>query len=324
MKLLSLLQADAPQALAQVSASIAGSRQIKDHWLHGRLSNNLNRMIIMNSWNFKQNTEVSRSPFTICSLRSRLMGISSTILIFVGTLSATSADTLILRDNLNSYTGQTDTGIRSDQATGTPTGATTPVGYTAGAVKLSDLFSFNLSTLPTGATINSISLTLTTASADASTDNNVTLGLYATTKTFVISQATWNLASTGNSWTTPGGDYSSSTLLSSLTTDPTTALAGTALSFSSSSAFVSTAQAALDGGTALQFLLTVDPSTLTPGARAIFQLATDNYTGTATYLPTLTIDYTAVPEPTSLTLAGFLFLGIAWRVRTKRTDSAAI
>lgn len=281
-------------------------------------------MIIMNSSNFTPNKEVSPRLFTGRSLASRLKGIGGAILIFAGASPVTHADTIILRDNWNGYAGQTDAGIRSDQSTGTPTGPTTPVGYTAAGVKLSNLLSFSLSSLPTGATLNSITLTLTTASADPSTDNSVTLNLYATTKPFVVNQATWNFASTGNSWTTPGGDYNASTLLSTLTTDPTATTAGTALLFSSSSSFVNAAQSAYDGGTALQFLLTMDPASLTPSARAIFQLATDNYTGTATYLPTLTIDYTVIPEPASLALAGLLFLGVAVRIRTKRETLTAL
>lgn len=281
-------------------------------------------MIIMNSSNFTQNKEVSPHLFTGRSLASRLRGIGGAILILAGASPVTQADTIILRDNWNGYAGQTDAGIRSDQSTGTPTGPTTPVGYTAAGVKLSNLLSFSLSSLPTGATLNSITLTLTTASADPSTDNSVTLNLYATTKPFVVNQATWNFASTGNAWTTPGGDYNASTLLSTLTTDPTATTAGTALLFSNSASFLSAAQSAYDGGTALQFLLTMDPASLTPSARAIFQLATDNYTGTATYLPTLTIDYTVVPEPASLALAGLLFLGIAVRIRTKRETLTAL
>lgn len=65
------------------------------------------------------------------------------------------------------------------------------------------LIKFDLSSIPSDATINSAVLTL-----NITTDNSVndrTMRAYRLKKAWVEAQATWNIYSTGNNWTTAGG-----------------------------------------------------------------------------------------------------------------------
>ena len=65
------------------------------------------------------------------------------------------------------------------------------------------LITFDLSSIPADATINSATLSLW-QEADLS-DNNRTLRVYRSKRAWVETQATWNIYSTGNSWQTAGG-----------------------------------------------------------------------------------------------------------------------
>lgn len=70
-------------------------------------------------------------------------------------------------------------------------------------------------TLSSGSgTISAVTLNLYKA-ANGGTNTGVNVEVHECTRTWVENQATWNIYSTGNSWTTAGGDYSA-TIVSSL------------------------------------------------------------------------------------------------------------
>jgi hypothetical protein len=66
------------------------------------------------------------------------------------------------------------------------------------------LVKFDISSIPAGSTINSATLTIWTA-ADFS-DKTGTIEVYRIRRAWVDTQATWNVYTTGNNWTTAGCD----------------------------------------------------------------------------------------------------------------------
>lgn len=220
------------------------------------------------------------------------------------------------------YSGATSTFIRSDNPTtnySTYLDATHSqfiVGNTSAGADIRSLLSFNLSVLPANATINSATLTLTTAAADATSSNTlVQLDLLSLTTAFTASQATWNNYATGSAWTTPGGDYNP-TILSSLSLNPVTIPANTASTFASSASLVSSLQSAYNASSSVELMVKLDNETGT--TRNIFFFVGDGSTPTGTYRPSLTIDYTVVPEPSTAALLGGAFVvGVLVRRRKR-------
>jgi len=224
-----------------------------------------------------------------------------------GAISAPAA-TLILQDGVSGYSGETGDYIRSTQATTNySTVGSMLVGETTTASDyLRGLLSFDLSSIPTGAVITSVTLTLTGTQGEASTSTSSTVDLEQVTTTDNPSQTTWDKASSSTNWTTAGGDFS--TLLSSATGDPATFTAGSTMVFASTTAFVDEVQTAVDDGTALQLLAKFDVES--NAAKNLFSFGQNSLAGADA--PILTIVYT-VPEPgvISLLLGGGALL--AWR-----------
>lgn len=160
---------------------------------------------------------------------------------------------------------------------------------------------FDLSSIPAGSTINSVTLVMTVLSGDGTASNVGTINLHqltpggSTTNTIVETQANWTLWSTGNSWTTPGGDYGPAIASSTVTTYAN----GTAQNFASA-ILTETAQSLFDAGSPLQLIL-ISPNAEATGHHFV-RFHSDNST-TQEYRPQLIIDYT-IPEPST----GFLIL----------------
>lgn len=99
-----------------------------------------------------------------------------------------------------------DVTIRSDQATTNQNGnAFLDIGEpnnVSGSIRRA-LIKFDLSTLPSDALLitNTLSLYATTDLASGSR----TVGVYRVKRAWVETEATWNIYSTGNSWSTAGG-----------------------------------------------------------------------------------------------------------------------
>lgn len=256
------------------------------------------------------------------SLISKLVALP---LVAAGSLLATSfalADTITFQQGVSptaSYAGTQDAVIRPDSPDTNNSAGNNTVGRTTGTTVLRDTISFDLSSIPSGATINSISFSLVVDATDSgSTSTTVTLELRQLTQSFIENQVTWNSRSTGNPWSTPGGSLGASQL-SALSLNPLTA-SGTQ-TFASSAAFVSAAQSAYNNSTPLYFALKLDSAGESLSTREIFQFRSKEF-ATASSRPLLSVDYTvsAVPEPSSYALAagGMGLLVCFQRLRRRR------
>lgn len=208
---------------------------------------------------------------------------------------------IVLKEGVSPTAGYTSGGvtIRSDQpTTNQQVGAGNIVlgNITTGA-DLRAVFSFDLSAIGAigSATINSVTFSWTGA-ADSSASSVLQIDLFRLTQSFTETGVTWNSRNGTNLWTTPGGDFSG-TLLSSQSGNPNTGTSsGNPLwTFASSANFISAAQSAFDsGGQTLYFIAKLNDETgLT---RRIFQILGDENATTGSR-PSLTVNYTAVPEP---------------------------
>lgn len=150
--------------------------------------------------------------------------------------------------------------------------------------------------LLTGATINSVTLTLTVREADTgSEDTSLTIALHELTNSFTNDDVTWTSRNGTDDWTTPGGDFGSS--LATVSGNPFTAVTGDTLDFSSV-ALASAAESAIGGS----FYLLAKSTTEENTNRNLFRFASTRNLSSAEG-PVLTIDYTPIPEPSSVLLA---------------------
>lgn len=234
------------------------------------------------------------------------IGVATLSLVLPFSSCTSTAAVITFQQGVNpsgSYTGGASTYIRSGtSATVNNNGASTNliIGAVpaAGNPLIRGLFSYDLSLIPAGATINSVTASLTPYQADGSSLNaNFTLNLQQLSTPFVESQATWNNAATSTLWTTPGGDFSG-TALSSIVLNPVTLTPNVTRTFNSSAGFVSAVQSSLDASQPFQFI--VKMANESPGGRAVFFFVDDENSGaigTSAMRPSLTVDYTPVPEP---------------------------
>ncbi len=204
-----------------------------------------------------------------------------------------------------------DTLLRSG-TTGADNGASAAilVGEVSTSDEMRGIFSFDLSSpLLVGATINSISLRLVGERLDGGSSGsmgNMTVGLHEVSSTFT-SSANWNFRIPPTSpWVTAGGDFGS--VLATVTDNSATFTAGTVHTYSS--AALTTAGAANVGGT---FSLLARNQAV-DNTRSIF-FYTSNEDGTEADRPSLVIDFTPVPEPSSAFLLGLGCLALILRRR---------
>ena len=176
------------------------------------------------------------------------------------------------------------------------------VGNTDGTDELRAFLQFDLlNPLLTGATINSVTLTFTVDGGDTNSVEEIdTLQLYQTNTAFTEGGAQWDTP-----WTTPGGDLDS--LLATADANAGTVAASDTVGFTSET--MDTAIANTIGGS-IGLILKVDSI---DAARTIFRFTSRTpIESPSTYVPTLSIDYTAVPEPSAFALlAGFAGLSLA-------------
>ncbi|MFA6962561.1 MAG: DNRLRE domain-containing protein [Opitutaceae bacterium] len=218
---------------------------------------------------------------------------------FVTTLmsAAASAATLTLNPTA-------DTFVRADSTTSTAGAAAAEllVGQLTSTQAMHGLLSFDLSSIPVDATINSVSLVMRQSTEDGSSlITTVTLELHLLTQTFVENQATWNNRVTGTAWTTAGGTFDSAVLSSvSVSVRPSQASLTLPLdqTWASSSDFVSAVQSAADGSNSIAFLL--KDANETNAGRELVKF----YSKEGSSAPQLIIDYTAasIPEPSTVAL----------------------
>ena len=203
------------------------------------------------------------------------------------------------------------------------------VGKTAGA-GLRVVFSFNLSSIPAGASISGVSLDLWTDPASSTASGTVgALELHKLNVTPVEGTGngggggggtgvTWTSrdgqSGTGHSWTTAGGDFDAAVLASVpgfLTTTP-----NVQKTFAASSAFISAVQAAVSNGQPLNLL--VYAPTTEAGTAAYTRLCSDDSTTTG-QRPRLTVTFAGYVQPSNLLASAVS----ATRVTLAWSDQAA-
>lgn len=217
----------------------------------------------------------------------------SALALNLGLVGSASADVLNLGADIDST-------IRSSSPDGDNTASSILfVGDTTTAGDfLRSAISFDLNQAElVGATINSVTLTMTVRSArTASADGDIDLELYELSQSFDAG-ITWNARTGSANWTAPGGDLGSN--LVTVAGDPGTAAPNDTFDFSSASLTSSVASA---NGSSLYLLLKSGSEDNTADNLFIFASNVNTTNGAAG--PVLTIDYTPVPEPTSLALLG--------------------
>jgi hypothetical protein len=182
------------------------------------------------------------------------------------------------------------------------------------------LAGFDISAIPAGSTIDSVTLTLfprNNGTAANTVDALFEIEVHQLIGSITEAGSTWaNRENTGPvAWTTPGGDFSA-TVLSSLSANPRTLVTNaSSYTFSSTSDFVTAAQGALDGSGTLYMIL-LAPVMEAGSVVNRFDFASDDTAGIGA--PMLTVNYT-VPEPNTISLlAGMGVAGIALQVLRRR------
>jgi hypothetical protein len=262
-----------------------------------------------------------------------------------GSITA-SAAVLQFQEDLSPTTTYQGTAVYIRSTSSPPAGSNSEggalqVGRTATANDfIRSIVGFDVSSIPSGSTINSVTLTISPRLNDSTSLNQAfAINLYRMMNdNFAENTATWfrrDVADAATAWTTAGGDFNS-TVLSSLSLNaqhwadgaanpPTAPASDVTFVFGSTTSWVAAAQAALNGNGVLNMIM-VSPDAEAQSGRVVFQIASDDPITSATgsnrktiqsQAPLLTIDYT-VPEPSTLVLAGFAFIGFARRSIRRR------
>jgi len=220
--------------------------------------------------------------------------------------SFASAVTLVLNPSADTY-------LRQDLPTQTSaSGSEMLVGHiVSGTPEMRGLLTFDLSSLPANAVIDSVTLRLQRTEDTISQVATVSLQLHQVTEAFTASQASWNNRATGTPWTTAGGTFDSTVLASVSAATRSTA----DVIWSSSTGLVSAFQASYEGAGSIS-LLVLDPS-ISASTRELFRFRT-NEAG-ASFAPELTLTYSIVPEPSAAALlAGCAGLALTVARRRRR------
>jgi len=211
----------------------------------------------------------------------------------------------------------------------TNNGAQTLVGYQSGGVlELRTVMGFDLSAIPAGSTINSVSLRLVSDGSQSGSIAGVgSVNLHEVVpngiaaNNMVEGQVNENTWQTGSNWTNNLGDFTATPMSIAVLNNAnanTTLDAGETATFNTTPAFVAAAQSSLAAGLPLEFILIAPLAESTTTVSNFFRFRSDDFTTTPTDRPLLTIDYT-VPEPSStvaLAVGGMLFLSRRRRALT--------
>lgn len=174
------------------------------------------------------------------------------------------------------------------------------------------LLDFDLSAIPDGATIDSVTLDLTINSVDGASDTGGVgadgIRLFNLTETFntAVDGVTYNerdnIANTA--WSTAGGTFDATPVsIIATPTDPDSVTVGEVFGFGSTTEFVDAVQGALAGDN-LQLIVRTPSIESSVNSRKIYRFG--SATNTDDLFPVLTVDFTvssaSVPEPSTLAL----------------------
>lgn len=235
-------------------------------------------------------------------------------ILFLVSAAAFSASVSATTLTLNPFA---DAGIRSQITSNNGTTGEMLSGVVASGDVTRAVLAFDLSAIPVGATIDSVSLSLVTTTLDAgSVSQTLTFNLHQLTQTFTNTGVTWTSRDGTNNWNTAGGTFGG-TVLSSISANPATTTGGSTVTFDTTSNLTSAVGSSIGGSFYLVIKLATEGT-----SRDLLRFNTVDATGTAND-PLLTINYTAsaVPEPSAYAaLAGLGALALAaWRGR-RRAD----
>jgi hypothetical protein len=182
------------------------------------------------------------------------------------------------------------------------------------------LMQFNVSSIPAGSTINSVTFTINVAQSHGGSDSvfdlhRVTAAWGEGNKTdhggstASAGEANWNSRFAGSSaWATPGGDF-----LAAVSASQTIGGFG-AYTFNSTATLVSDVQTWVNNSANNFGWLLNSESELTGGTIRRFGAR-----GTPEVAqPTLTINFTPVPEPSTWAILGIGLAGLLWKARSRR------
>jgi hypothetical protein len=200
--------------------------------------------------------------------------------------------------------------LSGDPTSSSVGGAALRVGYDTTVGKSRGVLSFDLSSIPTSATIHGVSLTLDAFSATGTaTHRYVDLEVHELTDPIVEDQVSWNQSASGNNWTTAGGDFGGAPL-SSLVAQKTAGLK----KFVSTVDFVAAAQEALIAGNPLGLLVTaLDAEAWGTANASDLNMRFRSDDATTGQRPTLTVHFT--PAPGDFNVDGIVDAAdyVAWR-----------
>lgn len=209
--------------------------------------------------------------------------------------------------------------------------AQTLVGYqSSGVLQIRTVMGFDLSAIPAGATINSITLMLISDGSQSGTITGVgPINLHEVipngiaANNMIEGQVSRTIWQTGQNWTNTLGDFTATAMSTAVLNNAnsnTVLDAGESATFGSSAAFVAAAQSAFNAGLPLEFILIAPTAESTSGSSNFFRFRSNDYTTALTDRPLLTIDYT-IPEPATSVLFS-VAAGAALGMRRRPARSA--
>lgn len=209
--------------------------------------------------------------------------------------SFASAATIVVPAEVTYIRNDTSTNIDKNFAADV-FGVVGTVASASATNELRTLFQFDPSTIPAGATITAVNFR-TFNERDGSIVASLEPEVYALTRPFVETEATWNIAATGVPWTTPGGDFS--TLLATGTIN--TATTGQEIALAETPAFTSYLQSFVGTSTPINLIMKGSAANEQRSDRNLVFVGSENAVD-ASVRPILEVTY--VPEPGSLAVLG--------------------
>jgi len=246
--------------------------------------------------------------------RSSIGGLCSAVALFIA--PCTQAALITIEASTDGY-------IRGSSTTsaGNFSNVSIILGETA-TENINSLMRFDLGSLPANAIIDSVSLSFITVTADdQSLDQSVNFEIYQVLKPFSTG-ATWNTYTSSLAWQEKGGIGAtdrSATLLSTVSVNPGLILTGTTITLDSSAAFIALVSNLSSAQQPLDLWLGLSAADVNTG-RHILQLASSENSVAG---PTLSINYTVIPEPSAISL-GLMAGGALLLIRRRQKASMPI